>query len=107
MIPIATKFDSEQNIAEPIDHLEIGAAVFEMTGIDEEQVHEGSCTATPLFSPFSTPAIANHVAPPEHAPHICIVGAGIAGLRCATVLHESGIRVTILEARDRIGGRVC
>jgi NADPH-dependent 2,4-dienoyl-CoA reductase/sulfur reductase-like enzyme len=39
-------------------------------------------------------------------PHICIVGAGIAGLRCATVLHESGFRVTILEARGRVGGRV-
>ncbi len=39
-------------------------------------------------------------------PHVCIVGAGIAGLRCAEVLIQHGIRVTILEARDRIGGRV-
>ena len=38
--------------------------------------------------------------------HICVVGAGIAGLRCAGVLLEKGVRVTILEARDRIGGRV-
>jgi monoamine oxidase len=27
-------------------------------------------------------------------------------LRCAEVLIETGIQVTILEARDRIGGRV-
>lgn len=40
-------------------------------------------------------------------PHICIVGAGISGLRCAEVLLKHGIRVTIFEARDRIGGRVC
>ncbi|PGH02885.1 hypothetical protein AJ80_08783 [Polytolypa hystricis UAMH7299] len=40
-------------------------------------------------------------------PHIGIVGAGIAGLRCADVLLGRGFRVTILEARDYIGGRVC
>ena len=38
--------------------------------------------------------------------HVCVVGAGFAGLRCAEVLIETGIQVTILEARDRIGGRV-
>ncbi|CZT44246.1 related to anon-37cs protein [Rhynchosporium secalis] len=37
---------------------------------------------------------------------ICIVGAGISGLRCADVLLQNGFDVTILEARDRIGGRV-
>ena len=41
------------------------------------------------------------------SPHVCIVGAGMAGLRCAEVLIEKGIKVTILEGRDRIGGRVC
>ena len=40
-------------------------------------------------------------------PNVCIVGAGISGLRCAEVLTERGIRVTILEGRDRVGGRVC
>jgi len=40
-------------------------------------------------------------------PHIIIVGAGISGLRAASVLQRHGIRVTILEGRsDRIGGRV-
>ena len=38
--------------------------------------------------------------------HVGIVGAGLAGLRCADVLVKKGARVTILEARDRIGGRV-
>ncbi|MCJ1475071.1 hypothetical protein MMC13_003731 [Lambiella insularis] len=40
------------------------------------------------------------------APHICIIGAGISGLRCAGILLQKGYRVTIFEARDRIGGRV-
>ncbi|KAF1836300.1 amine oxidase [Decorospora gaudefroyi] len=40
-------------------------------------------------------------------PHICIVGAGVAGLRCADVLLQHGVKVTILEARNRVGGRLC
>lgn len=39
-------------------------------------------------------------------PHVCVVGAGVAGLRCADVLLQYGIKVTILEGRDRVGGRV-
>ncbi|KAK3052404.1 hypothetical protein LTR09_006614 [Extremus antarcticus] len=39
-------------------------------------------------------------------PSIGIVGAGLAALRCADVLLQHGCKVTIFEARDRIGGRV-
>lgn len=39
-------------------------------------------------------------------PHIGIVGAGISGLRCAEVLLKRGFSVTILEARNRLGGRI-
>ncbi|KAK4506718.1 hypothetical protein PRZ48_000451 [Zasmidium cellare] len=35
-----------------------------------------------------------------------IVGAGFAGLRCADVLLRHGFKVTVLEARNRLGGRV-
>ena len=41
------------------------------------------------------------------ASHVCIIGAGVSGLRCAAVLIEHSFEVTIIEARDRIGGRVC
>lgn len=44
--------------------------------------------------------------PTETMPHVGIVGAGISGLRSAEILLTHGFNVTILEARDRIGGRV-
>lgn len=48
----------------------------------------------------------SRVLPQGGAPHICVVGAGVAGLKCAEFLSKRGIQVTILEGRDRIGGRV-
>lgn len=44
--------------------------------------------------------------PGEATPHVCIVGAGISGLRCADILLQQGFQVTMLEGRNRIGGRV-
>ncbi|MDQ1451789.1 MAG: hypothetical protein QOK38_1655 [Acidobacteriaceae bacterium] len=40
------------------------------------------------------------------ATDVLIVGAGIAGLAAAAELAASGLQITILEARDRIGGRI-
>jgi monoamine oxidase len=37
---------------------------------------------------------------------VCVVGAGFAGLTAALRLHQSGMSVVVLEARDRVGGRV-
>ncbi len=37
---------------------------------------------------------------------IVIIGAGLAGLNCARVLHEKGERFLLIEAGDRVGGRV-
>ena len=39
-------------------------------------------------------------------PEVLVLGAGVAGLAAARVLVDAGRRVLVLEARDRIGGRV-
>ena len=37
---------------------------------------------------------------------VLVLGGGVAGLAAARTLAERGIKVTVLEGRDRIGGRV-
>jgi monoamine oxidase len=38
--------------------------------------------------------------------NVVVLGAGFAGLAAALDLHDAGLSVTVLEARDRVGGRV-
>src|SRR5881394_1910660 len=37
---------------------------------------------------------------------VIVIGAGASGLACARALSGAGKRVCVLEARDRVGGRI-
>ncbi len=43
---------------------------------------------------------------PRRSGNIAIVGAGIAGLACATELTRQGFNARLFEASDRVGGRI-
>jgi monoamine oxidase len=45
-------------------------------------------------------------APAAASSRVVVVGAGLAGLTCALTLVDRGWDVVVLEARDRVGGRV-
>jgi monoamine oxidase len=54
----------------------------------------------------SAPAKAFHLEGNGTGKHIIILGAGLAGMAAAYELKKLGYRCTVLEARDRSGGRV-
>lgn len=43
---------------------------------------------------------------PKRTADVLVLGAGMAGLAAARALAERGIRPLVLEARDRVGGRI-
>ncbi|MGD8148794.1 FAD-dependent oxidoreductase [Ornithinimicrobium sp. Y1694] len=61
--------------------------------------------------PGRDPHAVRHPAAPGSAKvgedrHVVVVGGGIAGLGAATILAERGVRVTLVEACEQLGGRV-
>jgi monoamine oxidase len=57
----------------------------------------------PIIARRSSPTVQRHGA---KADPVVVVGAGLAGLRAAELLHKAGTPVVVLEARSRPGGRV-
>lgn len=43
----------------------------------------------------------------SEAPHVAVVGGGIAGIAAAYEASRAGARVTLFEASDRAGGKLC
>ncbi|HSS68165.1 MAG TPA: FAD-dependent oxidoreductase, partial [Nocardioidaceae bacterium] len=77
-----------------------------MTEISRRSLLGGSTALAGSIALSSLPPARAERATPRDQPRIAIVGAGLAGLSCADLLHRHGIRSTVYEARpDRIGGR--
>ncbi len=56
--------------------------------------------------PLARPLLAQELpADPPGETDVAVIGAGMAGLAAARLLRERGLRVAVLEARQRLGGR--
>ena len=62
-------------------------------------------TASCLVNPMACHETEFVKKPTLEKKNIAVVGAGMAGLSCATTLAERGHQVTLFEASDRIGGQ--
>ncbi|MBX3456535.1 NAD(P)/FAD-dependent oxidoreductase [Ferrovibrio sp.] len=58
----------------------------------------GLAAALPLVQPLRAQDIPSET-------DVAVIGAGMAGLAAARLLRERGLRVVVLEARQRLGGR--
>ena len=59
----------------------------------------GASSFIPIFSAVAQTATAMGTS-------VIVIGAGVAGLAAARRLMQEGFAVTVLEGRNRIGGRV-
>lgn len=84
----------------------LGLAAAGLSGCSRPPIEDPSSTRerpTPTRDSGPRDAFANNS---DRVVDVVVVGAGVAGLRAAEVLKRAGVSVLVLEARDRIGGRV-
>ena len=65
-----------------------------------------STSSLMLLSPFTACSNDNEIVPITTDKKILIIGAGMAGLGAARYFKERGVAVTVIEAQDKIGGRL-
>ena len=92
---------SDPNAPTPIADALAGIAARKAASIDRRSFMKAAGAAA-LAAPF----LGCKPAGTDLSGTAVIVGAGLSGLATAMLLEERGIKVTILEGRDRLGGRV-
>ncbi|CAK1366789.1 unnamed protein product [Cercospora beticola] len=75
------------------------------SGLGEDASSVSANMAVQAEAPAAIDKLAPRTGVNEKA-KVIVLGAGISGLRAASVLQRHGLDVTIVEARDRIGGRI-
>lgn len=86
------------------DHAALGRPVGEKLFFAGEATHP-SYNST-VHAAYESGLFAAAAAAETNATTIGVIGAGISGLAAADALAKQGYAVTVLEARDRIGGRI-
>jgi monoamine oxidase len=71
--------------------------------IKRRQLIKWGASALPLSSALALYGCGSERA---KAVDVAVIGAGLAGLQAALMLEQSGLKVQVLEASDRIGGRL-
>ncbi|XP_013887416.1 L-amino-acid oxidase [Austrofundulus limnaeus] len=81
----------------------VGVVVFAASGIIGDPLYE--CLQDPDYSELLD-IVMKGLPVTKRPHHVAVVGGGMAGLTAAKVLEDAGHKVTIIEASNRIGGRV-
>jgi monoamine oxidase len=77
------------------------------TGLTRRRLLGGAAAGAVAASlPGAAAAAATRTAPRRRAVDVVVIGAGYAGLAAARAVAATGRSVALLEARDRVGGRV-
>ncbi|MBV1850872.1 flavin monoamine oxidase family protein [Catellatospora tritici] len=88
------------------DRAKLAAPVDERVVLAGEGVHPTSPAMVHGAYESGRTAAAHLMSTARPGQSVAVVGAGIAGLAAARLLYEHGQRVRVVEARDRIGGRI-